>query len=191
MAIVRAGAQGALIVVDVQVGVMQDTWEAARIIQNVGIAVEKARTKCVPVIWVQHSDDELVYGSPAWQLVPELSVMDGEVLIHKHFNSSFEETSLEETLAQLGVAHIFLVGAATNWCIRATAYGALDRGYDLTLVKDAHTTGTIELENDALIEAVDIIRELNIAMTWLSYPDRSNGTVTVDDLDFVVSGEVR
>ena len=188
---IRAGAQGALIVVDVQVGVMQDTWETARIIKNIGIAVEKARTQGVPVIWVQHSDDELVYGSPAWQLVPELSVMEGETLIHKHFNSSFEETSLEEILAQLGVARVFLVGAATNWCIRATAYGALDRGYDLTLVKDAHTTGTIELENNAVIEAADIIRELNIAMTWLSYPGRSNGTVTAGDLDFAVPGEVR
>ena len=188
---IRAGAQGALIVVDVQVGVMQDAWETARIIKNIGIAVEKARTQGVPVIWVQHSDDELVYGSPAWQLVPELSVMEGETLIHKHFNSSFEETSLEEILAQLGVARVFLVGAATNWCIRATAYGALDRGYDLTLVKDAHTTGTIELENNAVIEAADIIHELNIAMTWLSYPGRSNGTVTAGDLDFVVPGEVR
>ena len=60
---IRAGAQGALIVVDVQVGVMQDAWETARIIKNIGIAVEKARTQGVPVIWVQHSDDELVYGS--------------------------------------------------------------------------------------------------------------------------------
>ena len=85
--------------------------------------------------------------------------------LDKHFNSSFEQTSLEEALARLGATHIVLVGAATNWCVRATAYGALDRGYDLTLIKDAHTTETIELEDGTRIEAANIIHELNIAMT--------------------------
>ena len=139
MARVREGIKGVLLVVDVQVGVMQNAWDAPRVIKNIGITVEKARTHGVPVIWVQHSDEELRYESPEWQLVPELAPLPDEVVVHKQFNSSFEHTTLEEELARLGVTHITLVGAATNWCIRATAYGALDRGYDLTLVKDAHT----------------------------------------------------
>jgi nicotinamidase-related amidase len=101
------------------------------------------------------------------------------------------ETALEEQLARLGATHIALAGAATNWCIRATAYGALDRGYDLTLVKDAHTTGTIELGNGASIAAANIIHELNIAMTWLSYPGRKNGTATAEAIDFGTPGGVR
>ena len=98
---------------------------------------------------------------------------------------------MEESLAQLGAADIVLAGAATNWCIRATAYGALDRGYDLTLIKDAHTTETLELNNDIRIEAENIIRELNIAMTWLSYPGRTNGTASAEDVDFAVLRGVR
>ena len=184
MATIREGNKGVLLVVDVQVGVMRNAWDAPRVIKNIGIAVEKARSRSVPVVWVQHSDGELVYGSPDWQLVPELAPAEGEVQIHKQFNSSFEQTSLEETLARLGATHIVLAGAATNWCIRATAYGALDRGYDLTLIQDAHTTETLELENDLTIEAANIIRDLNIAMTWLSYPDRTNGTAAVEDVDF-------
>ena len=111
--------------------------------------------------------------------------------LDKHFNSSFEQTLLEETLARLGATHIVLVGAATNWCVRATAYGALDRGYDLTLIGDAHTTEAIELENDIRIEAADVIRELNIAMTWLSYPGRTNSTASVEEVVFSVPGSVR
>jgi nicotinamidase-related amidase len=191
MAIVREGNKGVLLVVDVQVGVMSDVWEASRIIKNIGIAVEKARSQNVPVIWVQHSDDELVYDSPKWQIVPELSPAEGEMPIYKKYNSAFEETSLEDALAQLGVTHIVLAGAATNWCIRATAYGALERGYDLTLVKDAHTTGTIELENGIKIEAANIIHELNIVMSWVSYPGRTNSTVTAEDVDFTNLGGVR
>ncbi len=134
---------------------------------------------------MQHSDNDLIYGSPDWQLVPELSPAEGEIHIHKQFNSSFEQTSLEETLAGLGATHIVLAGAETNWCIRATAYAALDRGYDLTLIKDAHTTTTIEFENGAIIEASDIILELNNAMKWLSYPGRTNSTASVDEIGFM------
>jgi nicotinamidase-related amidase len=185
MATVREGNRGVLLVVDVQVGVMSEAWDAPRIIRNVAQTVERARALGVPVIWVQHSDKELVYGSPPWQWVPELVPAEGEPLIHKHFNSSFEQTTLEDRLAGLGATHIVLAGAATNWCIRATAYGALDRGYDLTLVEDAHTTETIELGGDATIDAVDIVRELNIAMTWVSYPGRKNGAATAEEVDFV------
>lgn len=176
-------------VVDVQAGVMQNAWDSPRIIKNIGTAVEKARSQGVPVIWVQHSDDELVWDSPDWQIVPELSPLEGEMRIHKQFNSAFEQTPLEETLARLGATRIVLAGAATNWCIRATAYAALDRGYDLTLIRDAHTTDTLELENAIRIEAADVVRELNIAMTWLSYPGRTNGTATVDDVDFAAPGD--
>lgn len=184
MATIREGDRGVLVVVDVQVGVMSEVWDAPRIIQNVARVVERARIQGVPVIWVQHSDDELVYGSPQWQWVPELTPAEGELLIHKRFNSSFEQTPLEEELARYGATHIVLAGAATNWCIRATAYAALDRGYDLTLVEDAHTTGTIEFENGTRIKAADIVQELNIAMTWLSYPGRKNTTATAEEVDF-------
>ncbi len=187
MATIREGDRSALIVVDVQVGVVGEAWDAPRIVGNVARAVDRARAAGVPVIWVQHSDDELVQGSPEWQWAPELKPANGEPLIHKHFNSSFEETALEGELAALGATHVVLAGAATNWCIRATAYAALDRGYDLTLVSDAHTTGTMQFEDGTTIEAADIIRELNIAMTWVAYPGRKNTTAPVEELDFAAA----
>ncbi len=184
MALIREGHKKVLLVVDVQVGVMQNTWDAARIIKNIGTAVAQARRQNIPVIWVQHRDEELVYGTPDWEIVPDLTPQEGEAHIDKQFNSSFEDTSLAETLTQLGAAHIVLAGAASNWCIRATAHGALDRGYDLTLIKDAHTTEDIEFADGRIIAATDIVRELNVAMTWLSYPGRKNSTVAAEDLDF-------
>lgn len=191
MATVRTGNKGVLLVVDVQVGVMKEAWDAPRVIKNVARAVERARAEGVPVIWVQHSADDLVPDTPAWQWVPELVPATSETLIRKGFNSAFERTPLDEELDQRGITHITLAGAATNWCIRATAYGALDRGYDLTLVKDAHTTGTMELENGAKIEAATVIDDLNIAMTWLCYPDRKNGTATAEEVDFATPGGTR
>ncbi len=121
MATVRGGNTGILLVVDVQVGVMGESWDSDRIIKNVASAVARARAEGVPVVWVQHSDEELLYGSPQWQWVPELAPAKGEPLIHKKFNSSFEQTQLEDELAKLGATHVVLAGASTNWCIRATA----------------------------------------------------------------------
>lgn len=191
MATVREGNQGVLLVVDVQVGVMSDAWNASQVIHNVARAVERARAQGVPVIWVQHSDEELVYGSPEWQWVPELARAEGEPLIHKRFNSAFEETTLSDQLAQFGASHIVLAGAATNWCIRATAYGALERGYDLTLVRDAHSTGSIEFKNGTRIEAENIVQELNVGMSWVSYPGRKNAIATAEEVDFATPGGKR
>jgi nicotinamidase-related amidase len=188
MATIRDGSTGVLVIVDAQVGVMRDVWEAPRIIQNVACAVARARAQGVPVLWVQHADEELSSGSPAWQWVPELAPAPGESVIHKHFNSAFEHTTFDVELAKLGATHISLAGAATNWCIRATAYGALDRGYDVTLIQDAHTTSTIELDNGITIAAAHIIEEFNVVMRWVSYPGRTTGTATAQQVDFATPG---
>ena len=184
MSTVRPGNQPALVVVDVQVGVMAESWEASRVIQNVARAVERARENGVPVIWVQHDSDELPKDSPLWQLAPQLTPGTEDKRVYKRFPSSFEETNLEECLAHAGTTHIVLAGAQTNWCIRATAYAALDRGYDLTLLKDAHTTEGIDLGNGSKVEASSIVADLNVTMKWLSYPGRKNGTANTEEVVF-------
>lgn len=188
MATVREGNQAVLLVVDVQVGVMREAWDAVRVVGNVARAVERARECGVPVIWVQQTDDDLPEGSPQWQWVPELAPAAGERRIGKRFNSAFEDTPLASELDGLGATHLVLAGAATNWCIRATAYGALERGYDLTLLADAHTTETMELDNGVRIEAARMVDELNLAITWLSYPGRRNGIAAAGEVSFAVPG---
>jgi len=188
MATVREGNKAVLVVVDVQVGVMQDAWDAPRVIGNVLTAVERARAADVPVIWVQHSNHELVRDSAAWQWVPELVPAAHELRVHKKYNSSFEDTPLDNELTRLAATHVVLAGAASNWCIRATAYGALDRGYDLTLVKDAHTTQSMQLDDGSVIDAERVIQELNVAMKWLEYPGVKNCTANAAELDFALPG---
>jgi nicotinamidase-related amidase len=184
MATIRPGQRSVLLVVDVQVGVMDEAWDAPRVIDRVAHAVGRARAQGAPVIWVQHADEQLVHGSPAWQWVPELVPAAGDLRVHKAHNSSFEQTSLDDELARLQATHLVLAGAASNWCIRATAYGALDRGYDLTLVEDAHTTGTLVLDDGSRVEAETVVRDLNVTMRWLSYPGRRNRVAKAEALDF-------
>lgn len=187
MATVRSGEQAALLVVDVQCGVVGEAFARDRVVGRVALAVERARAAGVPVLWVQHESEELERGSEAWRWVPELQPRDGEAAIHKRFNSAFEQTGLEAQLAALGVTHLVLAGAASNWCIRATAYAALERGYDLTLVADAHTTPDLALADGRVLAGGDIVDELNAVMRWLSYPGRSNRVVSAAELDFAAA----
>lgn len=184
MASVREGHRAALVVVDVQVGVMAECDDAARAVTQVSRAVARARARGAPVLWVQHDDEQMPRDSAAWQWAPELVPADGDLRLYKQFNSAFENTPLEAELARLGITQLVLAGAASNWCIRATAYAALDRGYDLTLVSDAHTTGSMTLKNGQRIEAARVIDDLNVTMTWLRYPGRRSAAVPVDELDF-------
>ncbi len=192
MATVREGNKGVLLVVDVQVGVMRDAWDAPRVVANVARTVERARAAGVPVLWVQQTDeDDLRQGTPDWQWVPELVPAADEVLVLKAFNSSFERTELDQHLARLGATHLVLAGASTNWCIRATAFGALERGYDLTLVKDAHTTSPMDLGDGRHLEAEHFVIDLNVAIRWLDYPGRTSGTARAVEVDFTRPGGVR
>jgi nicotinamidase-related amidase len=172
----------ALLLVDVQNGVVGGAHERDAKVANVGALVEKAREAQIPVIWVQHNDDGLARGSDEWQIVPELSPTDTEMRVDKSYADSFEETTLENVLADLGVGRLFVAGAQTDECIRSTLHGALVRGYDTTLVSDAHTTE--DLSAWGAPPPDQVIAHTN--MYWGNHkaPGRVAGTADTADVDF-------
>jgi nicotinamidase-related amidase len=127
-------------VIDVQNGVVTGTHERDTVVANINTLVDKAREEGVPVVWVQHSSEQMPKGSEAWEYVPELSPQESEPLVHKTFADSFEDTDLEDVLAKGAIGRLVVTGAQTDECIRSTIHGAFVRGYDVTLVGDAHTT---------------------------------------------------
>jgi nicotinamidase-related amidase len=172
----------ALLVIDVQNGVVEGAHQRDAVVANVGSLVEKARDEQVPVVWVQHNDDNLARDSDEWQLVPELDRDEAEPLVHKSYADSFEETTLEDVLSGLGVGRLVVVGAQTDACIRSTLHGALVRGYDATLVSDAHTT-----EDQTAWGAPppdQVIAHTNLYWTYQAAPWRTAGTVETKDVEF-------
>src|SRR5438093_13639702 len=172
----------ALLVVDVQNGVVGGAHERDAVVANVASLVEKARREQVPVVWVQHSDEGLVRGSDGWQIVPELTPTDAEPLVEKSYGDSFEDTALETVLAGLEVGRLVVAGAQTDACIRSTLHGAFARGYDATLVSDAHTT-----EDQTAWGAPppdQVIAHTNLYWTYQTAPGRTAGTAGTKDVDF-------
>jgi nicotinamidase-related amidase len=174
----------ALLVIDVQNGVVAGAHERDTVVANVSSLVEKARREDVPVVWVQHSDDGgLAKGSDGWRLVPELVPADGEPLVEKVYGDSFEDTTLETVLSDLGVGRLIVVGAQTDACVRSTLHGAFVRGYDATLVGDAHTTE--DLSAWGAPPPGQVIAHTNMYWAEQSAPGRTAGTIETKDVDFV------
>jgi nicotinamidase-related amidase len=171
-----------LIVIDVQNDIVGDAYNRDVVVANIAELVNKARAKAVPVIWVQHSDDGVIYGSDGWQLVPELSPDEAEPLIHKNFADSFENTTLEDTLALLGIGKLVVAGAQTDECVRSTLHGAIVRGYDAVLVGDAHTTE--DLSEWGAPTPDKVIAHTNMYWSGHTAPGRTAGTVETADVDF-------
>ena len=175
----------ALLVIDVQNGVVGDAYERDTVVANVGAAVDKARAAEVPVVWVQHSSANLAQGSEPWKIVPELNPDESEPLVPKRYPDSFEETELESVLAERGVGRLVVVGAQTDECVRSTLHGALVRGYDATLVSDAHTTE--DLSPWGAPPPEHVIAHTNLYWGNHEAPGRTAGTVETNDLDFTAS----
>jgi nicotinamidase-related amidase len=173
----------ALLVIDVQNGVVGMAYERGRVVANIAVLVDKARAEQTPVVWVAHSDDEeLSVGSQAWQYVDELHRDGSEPLVHKTFPDSFEDSDLEEVLAGLAVGRLIVAGAQTDECIRSTLHGAITRGYDATLVTDAHTTEDLSEWGAPTPELV--ISHTNMYWSGHRAPGRTAGTIDTAGVDF-------
>ncbi|MFE9692232.1 cysteine hydrolase family protein [Micromonospora sp. NPDC005806] len=174
----------ALLVIDVQNGVVAHSHDRDRVIANIATLVDRARAGGVEVVWVQHNSDELPTGSEPWQYVPELVRRDAEPLVHKAYGDSFEETDLESVLAARGIGQLVVTGAQTDQCIRSTLHGAITRGYDATLVADAHTTE--DLTAYGAPPPDQVIAHTNLYWRYHNAPGRTGGTVDTAEVDFAV-----
>ena len=172
----------ALLVIDVQNGVLGEAYDRDNVIANISTLIGKARAASVDVVWIQHNSDELPTGSESWQFVPELVRRDSEPLVQKAYGDAFEETDLEPVLAERGIGTLLVSGAQTDACVRSTLHGAIARGYDATLVADAHTTE--DLTEWGAPPPEQVISHTNMYWGAQTAPGRTAGTVATEDVSF-------
>jgi nicotinamidase-related amidase len=172
----------ALLVIDVQKGVVGEAYDRDNVVATIGTLIDKARAADVEVVWIQHNSEELSRDSDNWQYVPELKRRDTEPLVQKAYGDSFEETDLEAVLAARGIGRLVVAGAQTDACIRSTLHGAITRGYDATLVSDAHTTE--DLSSYGAPPPDQVIAHTNLYWQQHTAPGRTAGTVTAAEVDF-------
>ncbi|MBA3743859.1 cysteine hydrolase family protein [Sporichthya sp.] len=172
----------ALLVIDVQNGVVTGAVDRDGVVSRIGTLVDQAREAGTPVVWVQHSSDELPRGSSQWEYVPELPQLNTEPVVHKRYGDSFEDTDLESVLAGAGVGRLVVAGAQSDACIRSTIHGAFVRGYDVTLVSDAHTTEDLTQWGAPAPELV--ISHTNLYWQFQGGPGRTADVATAAEVRF-------
>ena len=173
----------ALLVIDVQNNVVEGAYNLESVLKNINLAVDSARAAGVPVVWVQHSDEEMPIDTDGWQIVPELSPAVGEAKVRKIYRSSFEATNLEEVLAGMNVGHVVITGMQTNNCVRHTTHSAQERGYDVTILGDAHTTTGYEW-NGHKVDAEAVVNEFNDNFYPTQLPGRFIRSIPTAELVF-------
>lgn len=172
----------ALLVIDVQQGVLEGACRREEVIANIAALVRNARAAGTAVVWIQHADAQLERGSANWEYVAELKRLDEEPLVHKNFGDSFEATTLEAELAAAGAGHLVVAGAQTDACVRSTIHGAFARGYDVTLVGDAHTTSDLSAFGAPPPEQV--IAHTNLYWQYQQAPGRIAAVTATRDVVF-------
>ena len=172
----------ALLVIDVQTGVVANGHAREQVLANINSVVDKARAARVPVVWVQHNSEELVNGEKEWQIAAEMDPRADEPNVQKMYGDSFEDTQLESVLADLRVGGLVVTGAQTDACVRSTLHGAFTRGYDTVLVGDAHTTE--DLSAWGAPKPAEVIAHTNLYWSFQNAPGRTAKVVTTEEVAF-------
>ncbi|MDR6549069.1 cysteine hydrolase family protein [Paenibacillus qinlingensis] len=159
----------ALLVVDVQVGMFNKSdpvHQADLLIENIKSLIDKARSYGTKVIYVQHNarpGKPFERETPGWEIHPAIRPNVGDTIIQKNTPDSFHETNLQEELLVMGVKQIFLTGIQTELCIDSTCRRAQSLGYNVVLVKDAHSTW-----KRGELDAEQIIEHHNNLLCWFA-----------------------
>jgi nicotinamidase-related amidase len=136
----------ALLVIDVQICNFEDSapvYGGGDLLAKISSLVARARAAGVPIVYVQHCGPEGAIdqpGTPGWEIHPAIAPIEGDVVVQKRHPDAFQDTNLQRELESKGIEMLIITGIQTEYCVDTTCRRAYSLGYDVTLVKDAHST---------------------------------------------------
>jgi len=145
-------SKSALIVIDLQndyfPGGNFPLWNTELTLTNTENAIAKAHASNIPVILVQHVADAskgiapfFNAGTSGVDIHPRIlaAAPDG-IIVTKNFADSFHHTTLEQTLAKLGIEELLICGMMTQNCVTHTAISKAAEKYSVKVLSDSCTT---------------------------------------------------
>ncbi|BDZ30867.1 isochorismatase family protein [Lactiplantibacillus sp. WILCCON 0030] len=128
-----------LLVIDMQNG-LRDTFDYADVLAKINRRIAAYHAAKRPVIFMQHTDAELSYGSTAWQLDAALARQSTDIVILKTHSDSFFETRLTTRLQHLAVKDVEVCGLQTEYCIDTAIRVGHSRGFYMATISGLSTT---------------------------------------------------
>jgi len=141
------GNRKALLVIDMQKGSFTPKtprFDTVGVVTRINELAELFREFNYPVVYIQHDgtgSGEFEKNATDWENLDDLNVEASDIRIDKYANDVFYKSKLHEKLQELKVSELFITGCATDFCVESTIQSALTKDYNITVVKDGHTTG--------------------------------------------------
>ncbi len=156
----------ALVVIDVQKGMFAfpdfQPHDGEAVVDRIADLIARARAAGTEVLFVQHDggpDHPLHPGKPGFAFHDKLTPQPSDLVTVKSQSSAFHGTNFDQKLKEGGIDHLIITGMQSEYCVDSAIRGAVERGYAVTLVSDAHSTG-----DTRLAKAKDIIAIQNDTM---------------------------
>jgi len=127
-------------------------------VETINAAIELFREKELPVISVQHVNEEgnLVPGEEGFDLPETLEILPSDLHIEKRYGNAFNKTGLTDALRALDVDTVIVTGFCAEYCVLSTYRGAQD--LDLTPIVLRNALASDNLENIRFVESIsDVI----------------------------------
>lgn len=160
----------ALLIIDMQTALVPHLWRGEELADRIALLAQRARSQGAPVVAIQQTGparSPFDPADPGWQLSPRLHLSDEDLRVHKSATDSFFRTDLAELLARRDVDTVVITGAATDYCVDATARSALSHGFDVVLVGDAHAPG---VESHTSLTPEQIVAHHNQILSQAIHP---------------------
>ncbi|OIK12626.1 cysteine hydrolase family protein [Bacillus sp. MUM 13] len=159
----------ALLIIDVQNGMFNvgnEVYKSVSLLENIDRLINQARLAKAFIFYIQHNGPvghPLEYGTKGWEIHPNISPRNQDVIIQKTTPDAFFKTALENELKTRGIEHLIITGIQTEACVDTTCRRALSAGYQVTLASDAHSTWSSDE-----ITAQQIINHHNSVLRWFA-----------------------
>lgn len=146
----------ALLVIDVQKGMMPHVYEAEKFKKNLLLLISKARKKKIPIFYFKFIDTPknidrfsskfwMKKGTEEAELIDELEINKDDYVFEKEHYNAFSVKGLDDILKKNKVKTLWLSGLVSHVCVQSTSDGANERGYEVIVVKEA--VGATNKEN--------------------------------------------
>jgi nicotinamidase-related amidase len=136
-----------LLEIDTQVGMFMDEndpiYNPEEFFTNVNLILDKAHDANIPVIFIQHdgkAGGRLEFETEGWFIHPDLHRLETDLVIRKKTPSAFVGTSLESELKKRHIKTLLITGLQSECCVDSTVRHASFLGYQVVLIRDAHST---------------------------------------------------
>ncbi|MDO5969638.1 isochorismatase family protein [Flavivirga aquimarina] len=175
----------ALLVIDMQKGSFTPEtprYDTHGVINKINLLADRFRTSGNHVFYIQHDGtkhNDFIPNTEAWEILSDLQVSKEDILISKYANDVFYNSNLKSKLETYNINELYITGCATDFCVEATIQSALAKDYNVTVVKDAHTTG-----NRPHLKAEEVIEHYN--WVWQNMIP-TKGRIKVDSFKAILS----